>query len=110
MYHSDKKLFISDSKIRFSTITRRWVVQRAIPPARMTRGHRISEDLRQVVVRMRRALPIHEIMRYTGVTRRTIERILSTYQSGGRGALGLVKPKAGRNRILTDADFKVGPM
>jgi hypothetical protein len=53
MYHSDKKLFISDSKIRFSTITRRRVVQRAIPLARMTKGCRTFEDL---VVHMHHAL------------------------------------------------------
>jgi predicted transcriptional regulator len=104
MYCSDEGTTRSNAIFRFSIVFRSRL---AFPLARMTRGRVLSEDLRQVVVRMRRALPVHEIMRYTGVTRRTIERILSTDRSEGRGGLCTAKPKTGRKRTLTDADFKV---
>jgi hypothetical protein len=75
----------------------------------MTRGKALSRDLRWVIVRMHRALTVAEIMRYTGLKRRTIERVLSVHrntggvwpQSHGRRSM------AGRNRILSDDEIAV---
>ena len=75
----------------------------------MARGKALSQDLRWVIVRMRRALTITEIMRYTGLKCRTIERVLSVHRNTGG-----VWPRshgrrsmAGRNRILSDDDIAV---
>jgi Homeodomain-like domain len=67
---------------------------------------RISDDLRWAIVRMRRALPIQEIMRFTGIKRRTIERILSEHRRLG----AFIRDqhfRAGRKRIINDADDAV---
>src|SRR5882762_2547987 len=58
---------------------------------------------------MHRALTIAEIMRYTGLKRRTIERVLSVHRNTGG-----VWPRshgrrsmAGRNQILSDDEIAV---
>lgn len=75
----------------------------------MVRGKALSHDLRWVIVRMHRALTITKIMQYTGLKRRSIERILSIHQktggiwprSYGRRSI------AGRNRFLSDDEISV---
>ena len=75
----------------------------------MARGKALSQDLRWVIVRMRRALTITKIMQYTGQKRRSIERILSIHRKTGG-----VSPRshgrqsiAGRNHILSDDEIAV---
>ena len=75
----------------------------------MARGKTLSQDVRWVIIRMNRALTITEIMHYTGLKRRSIERVLSVYrntmavwpQSHGRRSI------AGRNRVLNDDEISV---
>jgi hypothetical protein len=75
----------------------------------MARGKALSQDLRWVIVRMHRALTITEIMRYTNLKHRTIERVLSIHRKTGgfwsrnHGRRSM----AGRNRILSDNEIAV---
>jgi len=75
----------------------------------MAKGKALSQDLRWVIVRMRRVLSITKIMQYTGQKRRSIERILSIHQkTGGVGPRSYGRRSiAGRNRILSDDEISV---
>jgi hypothetical protein len=71
-----------------------------------TRHRPLSEDLRWVLVRMARSMSIPQILAHTGLKRRTIEHILSTYRCTGRVLNSPKKPR-GRKPILDSDDAAV---
>lgn len=74
----------------------------------MTRGCRLSEDLRQTLVYMYRTSSIPEIVKHTGCKKRTIQRILLQHRTRyGYARVGITRERPGRRRILTQIDIRV---
>src|SRR5262245_27390886 len=75
----------------------------------MTRGQRVSEDLRKVVIHMSVTLQfdIHNIMALTKICRRTIQCILTHYRTHGQAAPQRPIELRGRKRVLEYGDLAV---
>ncbi|KAF8067598.1 hypothetical protein FPV67DRAFT_1416013 [Lyophyllum atratum] len=72
----------------------------------MTRGHRLSKDLRQAIIHMYRTCSIDDIIKYTRCKKRTIQRILHQHRT--RSVTGLrysAQEMRGRKRVLTGLDI-----
>lgn len=74
----------------------------------MPRGKPLSDDLRGVIINMGMSQDIPNIVKLTGVKRRTIERIFADYRNKGTVMRGhMYKELRGRKHSLTVADTKV---
>lgn len=75
----------------------------------MAKGKAISDDLRGVVIRMVAELrvPLAKVCEYTGVPRRSVERILTTYKRTGQSARDHTIAPSGRPRLLQYNDIGV---
>ena len=74
--------------------------------AEMTRGSKISDDICSVIIRMASSLPREDISFYTGVSLRSIARILKDFRDNGATKVTSTKEK-GRKRHLRDLDVEV---
>ena len=72
----------------------------------MTQGQKLSPDMQWVVVRLSRLLRKEQIAIYTGVSIRSIERILESFQKHGTIAESDGKQRS-RRKQLCDIDVEV---
>jgi len=80
----------------------------SLRPTMRSRGP-LSEDLRWTLVNMHKHLGISDIVKYTGQSRRTVERILSIYRKKGC-VMNSPQKKRGRKPILDQGDQDVSPL
>lgn len=76
----------------------------------MTRGKKITDDVQWIVIRMATTMPKEDVSQFTGVSIRTVERILSLYaKTGGINAKDLRSESGtvGRKLQLSDIDLRV---
>ena len=73
---------------------------------RMPHGQKISPDVQWIVIRLSRLLRKEQIAIYTGVSIRSIERILEHFQKHGTVA-GLSGARHNRRKQLRDIDIEV---
>jgi len=74
----------------------------------MARGKALSDDLRNVVLNLARRLDVDAIVDYTGLKKRTIQRIIEDYRKRRLVTRAhLVKSSGGRQRILTTGNMRV---
>jgi 5S rRNA maturation endonuclease (ribonuclease M5) len=75
----------------------------------MTRGKPLSDDLRGVIINMGMSLDLKNILRLTGLRRRTVERIFMDYRNKGTVLREhMYQELRGRKHSLTSRDTKVG--
>lgn len=73
----------------------------------MTRGKRLSDDLRKSLVYMFRSCSLDEIVAYTGCKKRTVQRVLQQHRTMQARP---IRELRGRKRILTRTDVRVSTL
>lgn len=73
----------------------------------MARGKLLHDDARMLIVRMAYKLSVEDIHEYTGISERTIQRILENYRTFGTVARKPTGKVKGRPRLLQDEQAAV---
>jgi hypothetical protein len=74
----------------------------------MPRGRALSDDSRWIILHMSATLNLDDIVYHSGVSRRTVERILADFRQRGTGnRLQVSKRLLGASRALTTENEQV---
>ena len=74
----------------------------------MPRGRALSDDSREIIVKMASTLSVDEIVRLSGIPKRTVERVLARFKCDG--AVARIKPPPrllGAPRVLSQENVQV---
>ena len=71
----------------------------------MTRGSKIARDVHYIVIRLSAIMGPDKISFYTGISRRSVQRILNYFTM--HGTIEPEKERKPRNRYLRDMDVEV---